>query len=54
VGTSVSPTNKTDSYDITKTSLKVALNTIALTLFWIEASKIAAKVPLMRTMDTHA
>ena len=31
-GTAVSTTNKDDSHDITKTLLKVALNTIALTL----------------------
>ena len=31
-GTAVSTTNKDDSHDITKTLLKVALDTIALTL----------------------
>jgi hypothetical protein len=36
LGTPVSPTNKTDCQDITEILLKVALNTITLTLklFW--------------------
>jgi len=32
VGTQVSSTNRTDNHDITKILLKVALNTITLTL----------------------
>jgi hypothetical protein len=32
-GTPVSPTNKTDCHDIAEILLKVALNTIALTLY---------------------
>jgi hypothetical protein len=34
----VSSTNKTDSYDITEILLKVALNTITLTLILISAN----------------
>jgi hypothetical protein len=33
-GTQVSSTNKTDRHDITEILLKVALNTVALTLYW--------------------
>ena len=34
-GTQVSPTNKTDRHDITEILLKVALNTITLTLMFV-------------------
>ena len=39
-GTPVSSTNKTDHRDITEILLKVALNTIALTLYYYTKTKI--------------
>jgi hypothetical protein len=43
-GTPVSPTNKTDRYDITGKELKVALNTITLTLNIEKKKKARIKV----------
>jgi hypothetical protein len=48
-GTPVSSTNRTDRYDIAELLLKVALNTITLTIFLLELA-IATKAETIETM----